>query len=52
MDGKSHPADQNLPAAHTAHVTVYYEVGRTLETLIPKIFDIMLPNYRILIGND
>jgi hypothetical protein len=51
MGHKPHPADATLPAADTAHITCYYEEGRTLETLIPEIFDIMLPNYRILIGN-
>jgi hypothetical protein len=49
--GKIHPQNPELPPAHTAYITCYYDDNRCLDKLLPKIFEIMHPNYNISIGN-
>jgi hypothetical protein len=48
--GPAHPQDPELPPAHTACITCYYDEKRNLDNILPKIFDIMHPNYNISIG--
>ena len=43
--GNALPQNPDLPPAHTCYITCYYDEKRNLNTLLPKIFDIMLPNY-------
>ena len=48
--GPAHPQNPDLPPAHTCYITCYYDEKRNLESILPKIFDIMHPNYKISIG--
>jgi len=44
------PKSPDVPAAHTAYITVYYGDGRTMETIIDDIINAVSPNIKILIG--
>jgi hypothetical protein len=46
----THPYNAELPAAHSCYITCYYDDKRNLDKILPKIFDIMHPNYKISIG--
>ena len=51
-NGSIHPQNPDLPPAHTAYITCYYDEKRNLDYILPKIFDIMHPNYKISIGEN
>lgn len=49
--GQTHPQGSDLPPAHSAYITCYYNDKNRLNKIIPKIFDIMHSPYNISIGN-
>ena len=49
--GQAHPQGSDLPPAHTAYITCYYNEKTNLDDILPKFFDIMHPDYNISIGN-
>jgi len=46
------PKAPDVPAAHSAYITIYYGNGDNLDKIVQKIIDALEPNYRILIGKN
>ena len=44
------PKSPDVPAAHTAYITVYYGDGRNIDTVLDDIINAVSPNIKILVG--